>query len=382
MAWLTLSGLLAFLYVCLQLFYRHFWQKIPVYVFPKNYTLSKGISVLIVAHNEEDSIGKCIESIFSQNELPPDFELIIIDDRSSDATAQEIRDRSRPGLRFFQLKNFPEFIHPPAYKKSGIELGIHFAKHEHIIVTDADCTFGKDWLKSIGYVFEAYNPVFIASPLLMRDATGAFESFQQIENLALMAITGAGIESGLHEMANGANMAFSKRAFKEVNGYAGNYDHASGDDMFLIEKMRKKFPDKILFLKSNEASAFTKPKSTWSSLIRQRIRWAGKNNALSNKIISRIWFFIGFYHFMMAISFISGFFDLSALAGFFILLTCKWGADYLLVQSGASFFRIAISSTKFITGQCWYFNYVIVMGWKMISGTKGDWDSAYSASGA
>lgn len=382
MIWITISGMFAVIYASLQLFYRHFWRKLPSIISPENYSVTIGISVIIVAHNEEETIGDCIESIFNQYDLPPGFELIIIDDRSSDETLKRIGEKERAGLRFYKLKDYPDFIHPPAFKKSGIELGIHLAKHERIVVTDADCVLERNWLKTISYAFEKYDPIFIAAPVLMPGPKQGIKIFQQIENLSLMAITGAGIQSGLHEIANGANMAFLKSAFKEVEGYSGNYDHASGDDMFLIEKMRKKFPDRIIFLKSREAAACTEPKSTWSSLIRQRIRWAGKNSALSSKMIMHIWFFIGIYHVLLAITFISGLFHLPAFTGFFILMFSKLVSDYLLVQSSASFFRVHVSFSNFIQAQLMYFIYVAVMGWNLIIGGKSDWDRTYSTSGA
>lgn len=59
---------------------------------------------------------------------------------------------------------------------------------------------------------------------------------QEVEQITLMLITGAGITSRIHDIANGANMAFRKSAFRDVNGYEGNMQYASGDDMFLIEK--------------------------------------------------------------------------------------------------------------------------------------------------
>lgn len=382
MVWLTFSAMLALIYACLQLFYWHFWRKIPVILSPNNYSPSNGISVIIVVHNEEESIGNCINSIVQQNAIPSDFELIIVDDRSNDGTLKKVREKERPGLRIIQLTDFPDFIHPPAFKKSGIQLGVHLAKHDRIVVTDADCTFGNNWLQTVSYAFDKYDPVFIASPVLMPGPQQGIKVFQQIENLSLMAITGAGIQSGVHEIANGANMAFLKRAFKEVDGYAGNYDHASGDDMFLIEKMRKKYPDRIMFLKSRQAAAFTKPKQTWSSLISQRIRWAGKNSALSNKIIKYIWLFVGIYHAVLAATFIGGLFHYHALIGFAILLMAKTGSDYLLVQSSASFFRIPVTVGNFVSSQLWYFVYMSVMGWNLMTGAKGDWDGTYSTSGA
>ena len=77
-------------------------------------------------------------------------------------------------------------------------------------------------------------------------------------------------------MCNGANLAYDRQLFFEVDGFAGISHIASGDDMLLMHKIAKKYPDRIHYLKSAEAMVSTQPMQTWKQFFNQRIRWASK----------------------------------------------------------------------------------------------------------
>ena len=67
-------------------------------------------------------------------------------------------------------------------------------------------------------------------------------------------------------MCNGANLAYEKKAFYEVNGFTGIDNIASGDDMLLMHKIYKQYPERVLFLKSTDAIVQTKPMETLSRI--------------------------------------------------------------------------------------------------------------------
>ncbi len=370
---ITIAFGLAFLYLCLQCYYVYHWLKIPIITVSSDYSPSTKISVIIVTHNEEENIEACIRGILNQDYPPSLFEVIVVNDRSSDGTEAIIRQFDSSQLTLLNLSEHLEWIHPPAFKKSGIELGVHHAKNEWIVVTDADCAHPAEWLRTVVYTQQLLVPVFLTAPIQIRDEKSLLGKMQEMENLTLMLITSAGIRSGLHDIANGANMSFSKNAFLEVGGYKDNYQFASGDDMFLIEKMRLHFPCQIAFIKSNSAAVISSAKKDWNSLISQRIRWAGKNKGLHSPVINVIWGFVGLYHIMLLISFLLSFFLVITWWPFLILIIIKWIADFVLVRQSARFFKNESILFYFIPLQLMYMIYILILGWNMVAGKKSDW---------
>jgi cellulose synthase/poly-beta-1,6-N-acetylglucosamine synthase-like glycosyltransferase len=84
-------------------------------------------------------------------------------------------------------------------------------------------------------------------------------------------------------MCNGANLAYEKTAFYEVQGFAGIDAIASGDDMLLMHKIFTRFPNRVMFLKSKNAIVKTAPLKTLSQFLSQRIRWASKADRYQDK---------------------------------------------------------------------------------------------------
>ena len=95
-----------------------------------------------------------------------------------------------------------------------------------------------------------------------------------------MGITGAGIRLGFQRMGNGANLAYPKSVFEAVGGFAGNDNLASGDDMFLIQKVAARWAGSIFFLKNPAVTVLTEAPTSWRSFFQQRLRWGTKNAVL------------------------------------------------------------------------------------------------------
>ena len=368
-----LSISFAAIYFWLQLYYIYHWWKTPVLIVPEDYTPATGISVIVIARNEEKNIEKCIRSILSQKYPSHLFELILIDDRSDDNTFGIAKQIDHPSFQSFRLVDFPEFIHSPAFKKSGIELGVHLSKYDTIVVTDADCIHHEKWLRTHSYAHDHYHTVFGTGPVLIESKNNLLIKMQEMENLVLMVITAAGIRSRLHDIANGANMAFSKKVFRETNPYKDNYQFASGDDMFLVEKMRCYFPDRIQFVKSSTAVATTEAVEDWNALLKQRIRRARKNRGLQSGEINTIWLFVGSYHVMLAILFITALIDPLMWMSFAFMLGIKWIVDFILVHQASTFFERRFTLSDFVVLQFVYMIYVLRLGMSLLTGKKGDW---------
>src|SRR5438552_106784 len=132
---------------------------------------------------------------------------------------------------------------------------------------------------------EEKNIVFIAAPVVLQNNSSVLQIFQAMDFLVLQGITAASVYKQFHSMCNGANLAYEKKAFEEVNGFE-SIDHiASGDDMLLMHKIRKKFPGRLNYLKSKKVIVSTQPMKTWKEFLNQRTRWASKARFYDDKRI-------------------------------------------------------------------------------------------------
>jgi glycosyltransferase involved in cell wall biosynthesis len=371
MVLLYVSLVLIVAYAIIQFQYIRYWHALPKYGSPTAQLTP--VTIIVVVRNGANVINRCLAGILHQHYPAHLFEIIVIDDHSTDQTAAVVRGMHDTRIHLIALSDFPEYHHPPAFKKSAIALGVDLARNDTIIVTDADCLHPPAWLKSIVHHFEISEAVFQTGPVLLLPKNNMLVRMQEMELLGLMLITGSGIQSRLHDLSNGANMAFSKEAFLQVNGYDGNWHHASGDDLFLAEKMRAAFPNQIAFAKVLEATVLTEGQYTWSALIRQRLRWSGKNNALRNKRVSMIWLVVGLYHIALLALLLCAVFHVFSWWPFLIMLTSKWICDLALLIPAVQFFKKESLLRYFVPLQGWYAVYVLRMGWAMITGTKTDW---------
>ena len=102
--------------------------------------------------------------------------------------------------------------------------------------------------------------------------------FQRLDFLSLQAATLGGFGQRHPFLCNGANLCYKKETFFNVNAFAGNHHIASGDDIFLLEKMIENKKN-IQYIASAEAMVFTHATKSWKALFLQRLRWASKTTA-------------------------------------------------------------------------------------------------------
>ena len=132
------------------------------------------------------------------------------------------------------------------------------------------------WLSLYHAYISKEQPVFVAAPVMFIKTAGVLNQFQILDFLALQGITAASVGAGKHSMSNGANLAFEKAAFIAVGGYQGVDHIASGDDMFLMHKMKKTLAKPIGYLFHPDAIVLTDAMPSWRQFIMQRIRWSSK----------------------------------------------------------------------------------------------------------
>ncbi|WP_346089255.1 glycosyltransferase [Sphingobacterium ginsenosidimutans] len=268
----------ACVYAILVLWMRKGWATIqaPTGLLPS----TKTVSVIIAARNEELNIRRTIESILNQNFPGELLELIIIDDHSDDNTSAIVKEYAERGVKLIQLN---ENGRMNSYKKLAISRAIDCCRGEIVITTDADCRMGANWLATVIGTFEKEDAYLLSSPVVYSEEKSFFERLQTLEFLYLIGLGAAGIGNRKPTTCNGANLAYRKDIFKQMGGFKGIDELASGDDELFLHKVAEKHPERISFCKSEEATVYTDAKPDLRSFISQRRRWASKSTKYKNK---------------------------------------------------------------------------------------------------
>ena len=273
-----LVAILTILYAVLLMAYRFWYSKLTVFMPSDIQAAPTKFSIVIPARNEAANIKACVDSILAQDYPMDAFEIIVIDDFSEDDTAFIVESLHQQYANV-QLLKLADYFKPhelTAFKKKAIEKAVSHAKGDWIITTDADCKVPSRWLSLYNAYIIKEQPVFVAAPVMFIKTAGILNQFQILDFLALQGITAASVGAGKHSMSNGANLAFEKAAFIAVGGYQGVDHIASGDDMFLMHKMKETLVKPIGYLFHPDAIVLTDAMPTWRQFIMQRIRWSSK----------------------------------------------------------------------------------------------------------
>ena len=367
---LLISLLLLLPYAVLIISYRQSWLKAESYQ-PENRNQNTTlITVVIPARNEEKNIGHCIESILQQTYPAHLLEVIIVDDNSIDSTSAIVNSFNQKNISLIKLSDFTGNENLNSYKKKAIETAISLAKGNLIVTTDADCIVQPEWLKTIASYYENTGSVFIAAPVVYADVLPDdsefkkfFKIFQSLDFMALQGITGASVYKKIHNMCNGANLAYEKKTFYEVNGFEGIDNIASGDDMLLMHKIQKKYPDKIRYLKSTNVIVQTQQAETIKEFINQRIRWASKADRYPDIKITTVLFWVYFLNAWIFFIAVYSFFFSKSFYLFLLLFTVKTTVELFFLFPVAKFFGKQKLLWWFIPSQPFHIIYTLIAGW-------------------
>ncbi len=377
MALLIITGILFLCYTALIIFYDQAWRRLPVYKPKQQYQKAARFSVIIPARNEEKNIGALLTSLRQQSYPKEWFEVIVVDDHSDDDTAEVITNVTAETDHFHLIRMTGQKMN--SYKKKAIETGIAAAQYEWIICTDADCVAPPGWLSVFaGFIAES-DPVFIAAPVRLMPTAPANGKentplfiFQSLDFISMQGITGASVYKNAHNMCNGANLAYKKQVFYEVNGFKGIDAIASGDDMLLMHKIWKQYPDKIAYLKSREAIVNTLAAPLWKDFFNQRIRWASKAKYYDDQRIFWVLLLVYFLNVSFFVLLTASFFSIKYFYALLVLWFAKTLVELPFMVSVSRFFNRQKLLRWFFFFQPVHIAYIIISGFLGIFG-KYEW---------
>lgn len=328
----------------------------------------RSVSIIIAARNEASVIEKCITSIL-KNDFPSHlFEIIIIDDHSTDQTYNLATSFQTTNLKVVSL---PDGI---TGKKAAIQFGVHQAKNEIILCTDADCEVENSWIASHQHMYENENIAFCTGIVLSKYLATTLTNFQWLDFASTMTITANGIYRKQYYLANGANMSFRKSSFLAIRGFEQNKNRASGDDIFLVQNLVKQF--EIGFISSPFSKVTTKSEITWQDFFIQRKRWATKALASPDKNVMKIQGFVFLYavftFFMLLLVFFK---PMDAGLPFFILFLGKMMVDYLFLWQISNHFKRPEAMRTFLHSFLMYYVHILYSGWHAAFPSRYQWKS-------
>ncbi len=260
------------LYTCLIFFFIFGLIRLPKTEVDTSLALQK-FSIVIPFRNEENNLKALLKSITKLNYDLNHFEILLIDDESTDNSVNLIKKWQEQLPNLSLLKNNRISNSP---KKDAIRAGVKASKYDWIITTDADCTLPKNWLHCYNSTIHQNGSLFIAGPIELENKKGFIHQYQLFDCLSLLGTTLGSFGVKKPMMCNAANMGFDKSTYLQIQN-GSNTNIASGDDVFTLESFVKKHPKQIQYLNTIEALVSTKTETSWKDIFQQRIRWAAKS---------------------------------------------------------------------------------------------------------
>ncbi len=351
--------ILTILYALVLMAYRYWFSKLTLFKMEESISQFTRFTIIIPARNESANIKACVDSIMKQDYPLDAFEVIVMDDFSEDDTAfiVEALHHQYENVRLMRLSDYFKPGELTAFKKKAIEKAVAHAKGDWIITTDADCVVPSTWLNLYNQYILKEKPVFVAAPVMFIKTKGILNQFQVLDFLALQGITAAAVGAGKHSMSNGANLAFEKSAFIAVGGYQGVDHIASGDDMFLMHKMKQTLTKPIGYLYHPGAIVLTAAMTSWKDFIMQRIRWSSKARYYDDNSIIWVLALVYLFNFSFLIMLLVG--DFSSLL---IALAFKTFFELFFLDPVARFYKLKGELRYFVLYQPLHICYNIVAG--------------------
>lgn len=266
---LVSSGALTYLVFVIRFYFG--WKRLK----PVVNTKKLPVSVVIVAHNEAAHLPRLMTCLLSQDYPAELYEIILGDDDSTDDT-QAIMSKyieSGHNVKYIRSTGREKVVSP---KKLALQRAIEAANGEIILTTDADCIVPTSWISSMVSCFADDVSMVAGYSRTMIPVWSKASLLQKYEHLdfalTYMVLSG-GYTLGKSWACIGQNLAYRKSAWLDVGGFSKIMHLISGDDVNLLQLMRRK-GHKIIFNFASSSFTHTYPVQSWKEFINQRSRWA------------------------------------------------------------------------------------------------------------
>ncbi len=316
------------------------------------------ISIIIPFRNESKNILASLKSIENLNYPEDKFEVIYVDDNSTDDSFNLLKTNiSRGNITILKL---PNEILSKGNKKRAVQFGIENSAGEIIITTDADCIHNKNWLESVLNYFDPQT-AFVSAPVEFSDGFSFLSKLQKIEFEGLI-LAGAGlIGYGKPVICNGANIAYRKKVFQEAGGFGDNINLSSGDDEILMQKIAGMKKYNVKFCSEKDAVVLTYSSGNVKDFFNQRRRWASKGLFYPDKKLILQLLLIFLFYFGLILQPIFAFAGFTSLWLTFLLsVFIKVLLEYQIIKKGEKLFFNKNDKTIFLLAEFFQVSYIII----------------------
>ncbi len=293
------------------------------------------VSILIAARNEQEHIPQLLQSLQEQQYPHSLIEVWLVDDHSEDDTARMVNSfkNKHPSFPIHFIKNQGQG------KKAALRTAMLLASGDLVLVTDADCSLPPGWVRTMVGHFCEEKCQLLLGPVRMKQQKTLFGKLQSLEFISLMGSTAGAVGAGFPVMGNGANIGFNRQTALELNAFSKS-DYASGDDMFFLMAIRKRFGSKaIRFVHAQEAIVETEAQPNLYAFLQQRMRWVSKSKGYRDKYVILPALVVLIFNLLFGFTLILGLANQLFIMVFVLFALLKFLVDYPLLYLTTGFLR-------------------------------------------
>ena len=313
------------------------------------------VSIIVAAHNECDSVLKCLETLCVQNYPRSKFEIIVVDDGSSDCTRErlELFSKKEP-IIFLKNSNRQKY---KSSKKAALELAISRARGDVLLFTDADCTAPKTWIKSMTGYFEKNTGLVAGFSPQIADKK-LLHHILVIDAAAAAFVSAGTIAYGRGITCAGRNLAYRKEAFDNIGGFSDVPDSLSGDDDFILQAISKHSMWKIKYAADFSTLVPARGPENIKMFLHQKQRHISAGKYFPAK--ARVGFFL--FHILNLFLWACMVLALLTTPVLLIPLLLKTAIDYMVLSRFLAQFKIKIEWKSFMIWEILFLYYNTIVG--------------------
>lgn len=247
------------------------------------------VSVVICAKNESEQLKANLPYIVNQEY--PDFEIILVNDGSSDSSLDimKIFSNKYHNVKVVNVEENEAFW---GNKKYALTLGIKAAKNDYLLLTDADCKpLSRYWIKQMSAYFEGHRSIVLGYGAYEKKGYSLLNKLIRYETLLTAVQYFSYALMGMPYMGVGRNLAYKKEEFFNNNGFVDHMDMMSGDDDLFINQIATK--ENVTVNISPYSFTKSEPESTFKNWFRQKKRHISTSYKykMTHKILLSMFYF-------------------------------------------------------------------------------------------